>query len=467
MAELFKKILVANRGEIALRVIRACRELGIESVAVHSTIDADALHVKFADQAVCIGPPPAKQSYLHIPAIISAAEITGADAIHPGYGFLSENADFAEVCQKCGIAFIGPTPSQMRTMGAKISARTAMAAAGVPLLPGTGLLESHEQALRAADQIGYPVIIKASAGGGGRGMKIVRSRDALPTQLHMARSEALAAFGSGDVYLERYVEAPRHIEVQVIADRHGHVAAIGERECSIQRRHQKLVEEAPSAALTEGARQELLALCAKAIGSVGYTNVGTMEFLMEEPDWAGPGGGAPRFYFMEMNTRIQVEHTVTEMVAGLDLVREQIRLAAGRPLSGAFTDMTRFQPRGHAIECRINAEDPETFAPSPGRITGLNLPGGLGVRVDTHIHEGYVVPPNYDSLLAKLIVHAEDRESARRRMRRALQEFVVEGIRTNLDFHRRLMDHPDFIEARLDTHFLERFPTARPRDGSY
>jgi acetyl-CoA carboxylase biotin carboxylase subunit len=457
----FKKILIANRGEIALRIIRACRELGIASVAVHSTVDSDALHVKFADEAVCIGPAPAKQSYLHIPAIISAAEITGADAIHPGYGFLSENADFAEVCRRCDIAFIGPTPEIMRRMGDKIAAREAVAAAGVPILPGTGLVETDEQAIAAATAIGFPVIVKAAAGGGGRGMKIVREPAALLKQLHTARSEAAAGFGSPAVYLERYVEAPRHVEVQIVADGFGNVVAVGERECSIQRRHQKLVEEAPSIALAEPERAELLATCTRAIREIGYTNVGTMEFLL---DPGGDGGG--RFYFMEMNTRIQVEHTVTEMVTGLDLVREQIRLAAGAPLSPAFTAASRFRPRGHAIECRVTAEDPRTFAPSPGRITGLNLPGGLGVRVDTHIYAGYVVPPNYDSLLAKLIVHAEDRESARRRLRRALEEFVIEGIKSNLDFHRRLVDHPDFVEGRIDTHFLERFAadpsTARP-----
>ncbi len=442
---LFRKVLIANRGEIALRVIRACRELDIRSVAVHSSVDTDALHVKFADESVCIGPGPAKQSYLHIPAIISAAEITGADAIHPGYGFLSENAEFAEMCQRCGLKFIGPKPELMRLMGGKISARQAMTAAGVPILPGTGLIETDQQALDAAERIGLPVIIKASAGGGGRGMKIVRERERLIPQLHTARSEAQAGFGSPDVYLERYVEAPRHVEVQVVADEYGTVVALGERECSIQRRHQKLVEEAPAAVLTPAQREELLAICQKAIASVGYTNVGTLEFLLDEQG---------RFYFMEMNTRIQVEHTVTEMVTGLDLVREQVRLAAGQRLAPQFQQGR--SPRGHAIECRINAEDPVTFAPSPGRITGLHLPGGFGVRVDTHIYQGYVVPPNYDSLLAKLIVHAEDRDAARRRMRRALSEFVVEGIKTNLDFHRRLIDHPAFVEGRCDTHFVER-----------
>jgi acetyl-CoA carboxylase biotin carboxylase subunit len=441
----FKKILIANRGEIALRVIRACRELGIPTVAVHSTADSNALHVKFADESVCIGPPPAKQSYLYIPAIISAAEVTGADAVHPGYGFLSENAEFAEMCERCRLRFIGPTAAMMRQMGAKISGRRAMVGAGVSILPGTGLLETDDQALAAVEQIGLPVIIKASAGGGGRGMKVVKDREKLLSSLEMARAEALAGFGSSDVYLERYVEAPRHIEVQIVADGKGGVAALGERECSIQRRHQKLVEEAPSSALSDEEREKLLLMCEKAIRHVGYSNVGTLEFLYE----------AGQFYFMEMNTRIQVEHTVTEMVTGLDLVREQIRLAAGVPLSPSFTG--RFRPRGHAIECRVNAEDPVTFAPSPGRITGLNLPGGFGVRVDTHIYEGYVVPPNYDSLLAKLIVHAEDRESAIRRMQRALGEFVVEGIKTNLSFHRKLMEHRDFVAGRLDTHFLERF----------
>ena len=443
---MFKKVLIANRGEIALRVIRACRELGIATVAVHSTADSNALHVKFADESVCIGPPPAKQSYLHIPAIISAAEVTGAEAVHPGYGFLSENAEFAEMCERCKLRFIGPTPALMRLMGGKISARAAMVRAGVPILPGTGLLETDDQALTAVEEIGLPVIIKASAGGGGRGMKIVKDRSRLLPALEMARAEALAGFGNSDVYLERYVEAPRHIEVQIVADGKGGVAALGERECSIQRRHQKLLEEAPSVGLTDAEREKLLALCEKAIRDINYSNVGTLEFLYE------PG----HFYFMEMNTRIQVEHTVTEMVTGLDLVREQIKLAWGDPLSKSFQP-GRFRPRGHAIECRVNAEDPVSFAPSPGRITALNLPGGFGVRVDTHIYEGYVVPPNYDSLLAKLIVHAEDRDAAIRRMSRALSEFVVEGVKTNLPFHRKLMDHPDFIAGRLDTHFLERF----------
>ncbi len=446
----FKKILIANRGEIALRVIRAARELGLRTVAVHSTADESALHVKFADESVCIGPAAAKQSYLHIPAIISAAEITGADAIHPGYGLLSENAGFAEVCERAGLVFIGPRPEHMRLMGDKVEARTTMAAYGLPVLPGTGILRSDEEALEAVDQIGLPVIIKATAGGGGRGMKIVHQRDRLLSQLHTARAEALAGFGNDGVFLERYVDAPRHIEVQVIGDGKGTVVALGERECSIQRRHQKLVEEAPSPALTADERSALLDLVSRAISSVSYRSVGTCEFLFERQ-----ADGTPRFYFMEMNPRIQVEHTVTEMVSGVDLVRQQILLAQGEPLPVDYL-RARSQPQGHAIEVRINAEDPVTFAPSPGRITALHLPGGLGVRLDTHIYQGYVVPANYDSLLAKLIVHGEDRTTAVARLRRALYECVVEGIKTNIDFHRRICEHEDFLRARLDTRFVER-----------
>ncbi len=441
---MFGKVLIANRGEIALRIIRTLKEMGIPSVAVHSSADSNALHVKFADESLCIGPPAAKQSYLHIPAIISAAEISRAEAVHPGYGFLSENAGFAETCIRCGLKFIGPKPALMRLMGGKISARKAMVEGGLPILPGTALIESLAQAEEAVEKIGLPVIIKASAGGGGRGMKIVEEVSRLAQSLETARAEAAAGFGSSDVYLERYIRAPRHIEVQIVADEHGHVVALGERECSIQRRHQKLVEEAPSIALTPAERKRLLSLAQKAVARVGYTNVGTLEFLYENGE----------FYFMEMNTRIQVEHTVTEMVSNVDLVHEMVRLAAGEQLSASITES---QPRGHAIECRINAEDPVTFAPSPGRITALNLPGGPGVRIDTHIYEGYVVPPHYDSLLAKLIVYAEDRPAAVRRMRRALDEFVVEGIKTNLAFHRRLFAHPDFIAGQIDTHFVERF----------
>ncbi len=439
---MFKKVLIANRGEIALRVIRACRELGLRSVAIHSTADADALHVRFADEKVCIGPPPARQSYLNIPAIISAAEISGADSVHPGYGFLAENAHFAEVVQRCGLHWIGPQPDVMRSMGDKVSARKLMSAAGVPILPGTGVIESDRDAEEAVERIGLPVIIKASAGGGGRGMKIVEDLDRLSTLLAQARSEAQAGFGNPAVYIERYIGRPRHVEVQVLGDG-TRAVALGERECSIQRRHQKLVEEAPSVALEDARRAELLGVARKATQAIGYKTVGTLEFLLDEDK---------RFYFMEMNTRIQVEHTVTEEVFGVDLVREQMRLAAGDPLRIG----NEIRPRGHAIELRINAEDPVTFAPSPGRITALNLPGGLGVRVDTHIYTNYVVPPYYDSLLAKLIVRAENRPAALARLRGALAEFIVEGCKTNLDFHRRLLANADFISGRMDTHLVER-----------
>jgi len=438
----FKKVLIANRGEIALRVVRACRELGLRSVAVHSTADADALHVRFADEKVCIGPPPARQSYLNIPAIISAAEISGADSVHPGYGFLAENAHFAEVVQRCGLLWIGPQPDVMRSMGDKVSARKLMSAAGVPILPGTGVIETEREAEEAVERIGLPVIIKASAGGGGRGMKIVEDLDRLHTLIAQARSEAQAGFGNPAVYMERYISRPRHVEVQVLGDGNKAVA-LGERECSIQRRHQKLVEEAPSVALEDARRAELLGVARKATQSIGYKTVGTLEFLLDEDK---------RFYFMEMNTRIQVEHTVTEEVFGVDLVREQMRIAAGEPLRIG----NDIRPRGHAIELRINAEDPVTFAPSPGRITALNLPGGLGVRIDTHIYANYVVPPHYDSLLAKLIVRAENRPAALARLRRALAEFIVEGCKTNLDFHRRLLANADFVSGRMDTHLVER-----------
>jgi acetyl-CoA carboxylase biotin carboxylase subunit len=438
----FKKVLIANRGEIALRVIRACRDLGLRSVAVHSTADADSLHVRFADEKVCIGPPPGRQSYLNVPALISAAETTGADAIHPGYGFLAENAEFAEVVQKCGIHWIGPQPHLMRLMGDKVSARKAMEEAGVPVVPGTPIIETDRQAEEAVERIGLPVIIKATGGGGGRGMKIIEDKTRLLAQLAAARAEAQAGFNNPAVYIERYIGRPRHIEVQVLGD--GSTAiAMGERECSIQRRHQKLIEEAPSVALDDARRVELLRAARKATAAIGYKTVGTMEFLLDEEK---------RFYFIEMNTRIQVEHTVTEAVFGLDLVREQMKLAAGDPLR-LHPDM---RPRGHAIELRINAEDPVTFAPSPGTITALNLPGGPGVRVDTHIYAGYKVPPYYDSLLAKLIVHGENRHVALARLRRALSEIVVEGIKTNTDLHKRVIDHPEFASGRFDTHFLER-----------
>jgi acetyl-CoA carboxylase biotin carboxylase subunit len=416
--------------------------MGIRTVAVHSVADADALHVRFADEKVCIGPPPARDSYLSIPVLISAAEMSGADAVHPGYGFLSENAHFAEVVGKCGFTWIGPKPDVMRVMGDKVRARAAMEEAGVPTLPGTGVITTDREADEALERIGLPVIIKASAGGGGRGMKIVQDRARLHAQLAAARSEARAGFGNPAVYLERYIARPRHVEVQVLGDGQRAIA-LGERECSIQRRHQKLVEEAPSVALDDARRTELLRIGRRATEAIGYTTVGTLEFLLDENR---------NFYFIEMNTRIQVEHTVTEEVFGVDLVREQIRLANGEPLRLA----PDLRPRGHAIELRINAEDPFTFAPSPGRITALNLPGGLGVRVDTHIYQQYIVPPHYDSLLAKLIVHAENRPAALARLRRALAEFVVEGCKTNLDFHRRLLGNADFVAGRMDTHLIER-----------
>jgi acetyl-CoA carboxylase biotin carboxylase subunit len=445
---MFKKVLIANRGEIALRVIRACREMGLETVAVHSTADADALHVRFADQAVCIGPPPSRQSYLNVPMIISAAEVTGADAVHPGYGFLSENADFAEVCRKCKLTWIGPPPDAMRLMGDKIRARGAMAAAGVPMLPGTGGIHDEIQLLEAAEKIGFPVILKASAGGGGRGMKIVYEKEKLLEAWAMGRTEAQAAFGNPEMFMERYCQKPRHIEIQVIGDKHGHYTHLNERECSIQRRHQKVIEEAPSAVLTEETRKKMCDASVKAIEAIGYHSVGTMEYLLDVDG---------SFYFMEMNTRLQVEHPVTELVTGLDLVREQIRIAAGEPLS--FTDERR--PRGHAIELRVNAEDPNNFAPWPGKITAVHMPGGLGVRVDTHVYAGYVVPPNYDSLLAKVIVHDVDRPAALRRARRCLDEMVIEGIRTNIPFLRRIINNPDFIRGDFDTGFVGRLLAER------
>ena len=445
---MFKKVLVANRGEIALRVIRACKELGLASVAVHSTADADALHVKFADEAVCIGPPPSRQSYLNVPMIISAAEVTGADAIHPGYGFLSENADFAEVCRKCKLTWIGPSPDAMRLMGDKIRARAAMAEAGVPMLPGSSGIHDEMTLLEAADRIGLPIILKASAGGGGRGMKIVYEKEKLLEAWAMGRTEAQAAFGNPEMFMERYCQKPRHIEIQVVGDKHGHYTHLGERECSIQRRHQKVIEEAPSAALPEATRQQMQVASVKAIQAIGYTNVGTMEYLLDTDG---------SFYFMEMNTRLQVEHPVTELVTGLDLVREQIKIAAGEPLS--FSDERK--PRGHAIELRVNAEDPNTFAPWPGKITALHFPGGLGVRVDTHVYAGYVVPPNYDSLLAKVIVHDVDRAAALRRARRCLDEMVIEGPRTNIPFLRRIVNHPDFIRGDFDTGFVGRMLAER------
>ena len=439
---MFEKVLIANRGEIALRIIRALREMRIRSVAVYSEADADALHVKFADEAVCIGPASSAKSYLNMPAIISAAEISRATAIHPGYGFLSENAEFAEVCEKCNIHWIGPASEHMRLMGDKVRAREAMEKTGVPILPGTGPLTTPAEVKKAAKRIGFPVILKASAGGGGRGMQIVESEKPLVAAWERARTEAGAAFGNSDVYMERYIRNPRHVEVQIIGDHHGTVAHLGERECSIQRRHQKILEEAPSAGLDEKTREKLTSVSVSGAAAIGYRSLGTIEYLLDTDG---------NFYFMEMNTRLQVEHPVTEMVTGLDLVREQVMAAAGEKLS-----FVRRKPRGHSIELRVNAEDPETFAPWPGRITALNLPGGLGVRVDTHIYEGYVVPPHYDSLLAKLIIHDDTREAAIRRAHRCLNEFVVEGVRTNLPLHRRILNNPDFVAGRVDTGFLGR-----------
>jgi acetyl-CoA carboxylase biotin carboxylase subunit len=446
---MFKKVLIANRGEIALRIIRALREMQIRSVAVYSEADADALHVKFADEAVCIGPASSALSYLNIPAIISAAEVTAADAVHPGYGFLAENAEFAEVCKRCGLTWIGPQPEIMRLMGDKIRARAAMVAANVPVLPGSEALDTKEELFAAAKRIGFPVILKASAGGGGRGMKIVEEESKLVSAWEMGRAEAQAAFGNPEMYMERYCRKPRHIEVQIVGDSHGNAMHLGERECSVQRRHQKILEEAPGTGLSDDLRSRFHNAASDAAKRIGYEGVGTVEFLLDEDE---------SFYFMEMNTRLQVEHPVTEMVNGVDLVREQIKIASGEKLSFA----TR-KPRGHSIELRINAEDSENFAPSPGRITGLNIPGGLGVRVDTHIYEGYVVPPYYDSLLAKLIVHDTDRQAAINRALRCLDEFVVEGIRTNIAFHKGILNHPEFRAGKVDTGFVGRLLEARGR----
>ncbi|HWQ36508.1 MAG TPA: acetyl-CoA carboxylase biotin carboxylase subunit [Blastocatellia bacterium] len=443
---MFKKILIANRGEIACRIIWACKELDIKTVAVHSEADRDALHVRFADEAICIGPPPSAQSYLNIPAIISAAELTDAEAIHPGYGFLSENPYFAEVCAACNITFIGPSPQVMRTMGDKATAKQAMKAAGVPVTPGSeGLLDDEEIAIKEAERIGYPVLIKATAGGGGRGMRVARTREELIAGYHTARAEAETSFKNSGVYLEKYIERPRHIEIQVLADQHGNVVHLGERECSIQRRHQKLIEESPSPAVSYELRREMGAVAVRACQEVGYSNAGTIEFLLDEDG---------SYYFMEMNTRIQVEHPVTEMVTIADLVAAQIRIAAGEPL-GFTQDEVMFV--GHAIECRINAEDPEKFTPSPGRITTFNVPNGPGVRTDTAAYAGWFVPPHYDSMIAKLIVHSRTRERAIARMRRALEAMVVEGIKTTIPLHLKIMNDPDFIAGNFSTRFMDRF----------
>jgi acetyl-CoA carboxylase, biotin carboxylase subunit len=450
---MFKKVLIANRGEIALRIIQACRELGLQTVAVYSTADRDSLHVTYADEDVCIGPPPSKASYLNISAIISAAEITGADAIHPGYGFLAENAHFAEVLQECKLAWIGPRPEVIRLMGDKAQARQTAKAAGVPVLPGSAdPLQDADEARRLAAEVGYPVILKAAAGGGGRGMRIVGAEAELAGQLATAREEAEKAFGDGSVYLEKYLVEPRHIEFQVFGDHHGHAIHLGERECSIQRRHQKLIEESPSPALTPELRAEMGAAAVRLCEAVGYENAGTIEFLLDSDG---------RFYFMEMNTRIQVEHPVTEMVTGIDLVKLQIEVAAGETLKIP----NGLKPRGHAIECRVNAENPETFAPSPGPLKTFHLPGGPGTRVDTHGYEDYVIPPYYDSLVAKLIVHDRSRQEAIARMCRALDFFVVEGIHTSIPLHRRILRDPDFAAGRLSTRFMERFLQRGAREG--
>ena len=441
----FRKVLIANRGEIALRVHRACKEMGIQTVAVHSTADSTAMHVRLADESVCIGPPAARDSYLNMAAIISAAAITGAEAIHPGYGFLSENASFAEMVEAHGLAFIGPTAEHIRMMGDKIAAKDAMRRLGVPLVPGSlGALESLEEARAVADEIKYPVLIKAAAGGGGRGMKVARSADELEEAWRVARTESKAAFGDDSVYMEKYLDRPRHIELQVLADTHGNVVHFGERDCSLQRRHQKLVEEAGSPVLTAAERDELGANVTRGLRQLGYRNAGTLEFLWQDGQFA----------FIEMNTRLQVEHPVTEMVCGVDLVKEQIRIAAGQPL-GYGQEAVRFS--GHAIECRITAEDPETFAPSPGRVDMYHAPGGLGVRVDSALYSGYVVPPHYDSLVAKLVVHGQTRAEAIARLQRALKEMVVSGIRTTLPLHQRIVADPEFQAGDYTIHWLERF----------
>ncbi len=442
---MFQKILIANRGEIAVRIQRACRELGIPTVAVHSTADSDAMHVRLADESVCIGPPAARDSYLHIPSILTAADITGADAIHPGYGFLSENAAFAEMVEAHGMTFIGPSPEHIRMMGDKISAKSAMAGIGVPLVTGSdGALADITEAQLVAARIGYPVLIKAAAGGGGRGMKVALTRDELEEAWSVARTEARTAFGDDTVYMEKYLDRPRHIELQVLADSHGNVVHFGERDCSLQRRHQKVLEEAGSPALSPAQRDEIGEVVTQGLRKLGYRNAGTLEFLYQDGQFA----------FIEMNTRLQVEHPVTEAVCDVDLVREQIRVAAGAQLGYTQADITF---RGHAIECRINAEDPETFMPTPGRVDLFHAPGGLGVRVDSALYAGYVVPPYYDSMVAKLIVHAPTRPEAIARMRRALSEFAIQGIKTTLPLHRRIIESPEFAAGDYTIHWLERF----------
>lgn len=442
---MFEKVLIANRGEIALRIHRSCREMGIKTVAVHSTVDADAMHVKLADEAVCIGPAPAKDSYLNKAAIISAAIMTGADAIHPGYGFMSENAEFAEMVEAHGLTFIGPKPDMIRKMGDKIEARKMAIMAGLPVIPGSeGQVESLEDALNWGEKIGYPVMVKATAGGGGKGMKVARTPEALTEAFNLARKEAGSAFGNDAVYLEKYLENPRHIEVQVVADNYGNVVHLGERDCSIQRNNQKVLEETPSPALNVEQRKALGEMVVQAMKKMGYTSVGTVEFLYENG----------RFYFLEMNTRVQVEHPITEALTGIDIVRDQIRIASGAPITYRQEDI---QFNGYAIECRINAENPETFFPSPGTIQQWHTPGGLDVRVDSEMYSGYKVPANYDSLIAKLIVHGRTRNGALMRLRRSLEEFVIDGISTTIPLHQKIIATPDFIDGRYDIHWLERF----------
>lgn len=442
---MFEKILIANRGEIALRIHRACREMGIKTVAVHSTADADAMHVRLADESVCIGPPASKHSYLNIPALLSAATITGVEAIHPGVGFLSENANFAEMVREHGFVFIGPEPEHLSLMGDKVTAKQSAKAFGLPVVPGSdGAVTSDEEAIETASSIGYPVLIKASAGGGGRGMKVAENEDELLNSIRLAKSEAKAAFGNDEVYMEKYLNRPRHVEVQLLADAHGNVIHLGERDCSLQRRHQKLLEEAPSPALNADERAKIGASVTKAMVKLGYQSAGTVEFLYED--------GA--FYFIEMNTRLQVEHPISEAITGVDIVREQIRIAAGLPMTISQKDI---KLQGHAIECRINAENPENFMPSPGTISDYHAPGGLGVRVDSGLYAGYRVPPHYDSLIAKLIVHGQTRNECLMRLRRALEEFVIEGVETTIPLHQRLIAESDFINGDYDIHWLERY----------
>ncbi len=445
---MIEKVLIANRGEIALRVIRACREMGVRTVAVYSQADAESLHVKLADEAFCIGPPPSKRSYLHIPALISTAVLTGADAIHPGYGFLSENSNFAEICADHRIKFIGPSVTAINSMGDKASARETMRKAKVPVVPGTqGLVEDEVEAFKIADEIGYPVIVKATAGGGGRGMRVATDRVSLSNAIASARSEAAASFGDAGVYIEKYLKPIRHIEIQIMADSHGNVVHLGERDCSVQRRHQKLIEESPSPVITPEMRARMGAAAVQAARSINYEGAGTIEFIYANGD----------FYFMEMNTRIQVEHPVTEFITGIDLIKEQIRVASGMPLSFKQEDI-KFN--GHSIECRINAEDPDrNFLPSPGRIDAYIAPGGPGVRVDSHCYPGYVIPPHYDSLVSKLVTWGQDRQEAIDRMHRALDEYAITGIRTTIPFHQRVLAHPAFIKGDVTTDFIEKYMT--------